>query len=54
MSDALFNARRFSTFNAVDDFNRGVLRIEIEASITPSRLVRAFEHRARITVCAQD
>lgn len=43
MSDALFNARRFRTFNVVDDFNREALHIEIDTSITSTRLVRIFE-----------
>jgi putative transposase len=41
--DALFNARRFRTFNVVDDFNREALHIEIDTSITSTRLVRIFE-----------
>jgi len=43
MSDALSNGRRFRTFNVVDDFNREVLHIEIDTSITSARLVRVFE-----------
>ena len=43
MSDALFNGRRFRTFNVVDDFNREALHIEIDTSITSPRLVRVFE-----------
>ena len=43
MSDALANGRRFRTFNVVDDFNREALHIEIDTSITSSRLVRVFE-----------
>ena len=43
MSDALFNARRFRTFNVMDDFNREALHIEIDTSITSARLVRVFE-----------
>ena len=43
MSDTLANGRRFRTFNVVDDFNREVLHIEIDTSITSLRLVRVFE-----------
>lgn len=43
MSDALYSGRRFRTFNVVDDFNREVLHIEIDTSITSERLVRVFE-----------
>ena len=43
MSDALASGRRFRTFNVVDDFNREVLHIEIDTSITSQRLVRVFE-----------
>jgi len=43
MSDALACGRRFRTFNVVDDFNREVLHIEIDTSITSTRLVRVFE-----------
>jgi putative transposase len=43
MSDALCTGKRFRTFNVVDDFNREVLHIEIDTSITSERLVRVFE-----------
>ena len=43
MSDALADGRRFRTFNVVDDFNREVLHIEVDTSITSPRLVRIFE-----------
>jgi putative transposase len=43
MSDALVCGRRFRTFNIVDDFNREALHIEVDTSITSSRLVRIFE-----------
>ncbi len=42
VSDALFNGRRFRTFNVVDDFNREIMHIEIDTSITSARLVRIF------------
>jgi putative transposase len=43
MSHALACGRRFRTFNVVDDFNREVLHIEVDTSITSMRLVRIFE-----------
>jgi putative transposase len=43
MSDALLSGRRFRSFNVVDDFNRQALHIEIDTSITSTRLVRIFE-----------
>lgn len=40
MSDALWNERRFRTFNVVDDFNREALAIEIEIDFSlPARRV---------------
>jgi putative transposase len=43
MSDALACGRRFRTFNVADDFNREILHIEIDTSITSTRLIRIFE-----------
>lgn len=43
VSDTLANGRWFRTFYVVDDFNREVLHIEIDTSITLLRLVRVFE-----------
>lgn len=43
MSDALACGRRFRTFNVVDDFNREVLHLEANTSISSHRLVRVFE-----------
>ncbi len=43
MSDALYGGTRFRTFNVLDDFNREILAIEIDTSLTSERLVRVFE-----------
>jgi putative transposase len=47
MSDALICGRRYRTFNLTDDFNREALHIEIDTSITSSRLIRVFEQIKR-------
>jgi putative transposase len=44
MSDALYAGKRFRTFNVIDDFNREVLAVEIDTSITGRRLIRVFDH----------
>ena len=46
MSDALWNGRRFRTFNVVDDFNREALCIEIDLNLPAARVVRALERLA--------
>ena len=46
MSDALYRGSRFRTFNVLEDFNREILAIEIEPSLTSSRLIRVFEQLA--------
>ena len=43
MSDSLYGGKRFRTFNVIDDFNRELLHVEIDTSITGKRLVRVFE-----------
>jgi putative transposase len=43
MSDSLYYGNRFRTFNVIDDFNREVVAIEIDTSITAKRLIRVFE-----------
>ncbi len=43
MSDVRCTGKRFRTFDVADDFNRDVLHIEIDTSITSERLVRIFE-----------
>lgn len=47
VSDALACGRRFRTFNVVDDFNREVIHIEVDTSLTSARLVRVFEQIKR-------
>ena len=46
MSDALWNGRRFRTFNVVDDFNREALSIEIDLNLPAVRVVRVLERIA--------
>jgi putative transposase len=43
VSDALYAGRRFRTFNVIDDFNRECLAVEIDTSLTGTRLIRVFE-----------
>ena len=43
MSDSLYAQGRFRTFNIIDDFNREVVAIEIDTSLTANRLIRVFE-----------
>jgi putative transposase len=48
MADALWNGRRFRTFNVLDDFNREALRIEIDTSLPARRVVRAFDELVEV------
>ena len=43
VSDALYAGMRFRTFNVIDDFNRECLAVEIDTSLTGTRLIRVFE-----------
>lgn len=43
MSDSLYAGKRFRTFNVLDDFNREILAIEIDTSLTSRRIIRVFE-----------
>jgi putative transposase len=43
MSDSLYAGKRFWTFNVIHDFNREVLQVKIDTSITGRRLIRLFE-----------
>ena len=48
MSDALWSGRRFRTFNVIDDFNREVLRIEIDSNLPARRIVRGLDELIQI------
>jgi len=48
MGDALWDGRRFRTFNVVDDFNREALAIEVDFSLTAERVVRVLERIAAV------
>ena len=43
MSDALTDVRRFRLFNAIDDFNRESLFIEVDTSLPTQRVIRALD-----------
>ena len=43
MSDQLCCGRRFRTFNVMDDFNRQVLAVEVDTSLSSGRVVRSLE-----------
>jgi putative transposase len=44
VSDALKNKRRFRTLNVIDDYNREVLHIEVDFSLTSNRVVWVLNH----------
>lgn len=44
MSDATIGARKFRTFNVIDDFNREVLFIETDYSLKSSRVIWVLRH----------
>jgi putative transposase len=46
MSDALWDDRRFRTFNVVDDFNREALAIEVDFNLPAERVVRTLDRIA--------
>lgn len=46
MSDALWDGRRYRTFNVVDDFNREALAIEVDLNLPAERVVRVLERIA--------
>ncbi len=44
VTDVLENKRRFRAFNIIDDYNREVLFIEIDFSLTSNRIVWVLNH----------
>jgi transposase InsO family protein len=48
MSNALWDGRRYRTFNVVDDFNREILAIEVDFNLPLARAVRTLERIATI------
>jgi len=44
MSDATIGARKFRTFNVIDDYNREVLFIEADYSLKSSRVIWVLRH----------
>lgn len=48
MSDALWDGRRFRTFNVVDDFNREALAIEVDTSLPSERVVRILDQTTEV------
>jgi putative transposase len=46
MQDALWDGRRFRTFNVIDDFNREALAVEVDTSISAYRVIRVLDQIA--------
>lgn len=46
MQEALWDGRRFRTFNVIDDFNREALAIEIDTGISAQRVIRILDQIA--------
>lgn len=46
MSDALWDGRRFRTFNVVDDFSREALAVEIDLNLPAMRVIRVLDRIA--------
>ena len=44
VTDVLDNKRKFRAFNVIDDYNREVLHIEIDFSLTSNRIVWVLNH----------
>jgi putative transposase len=48
MADALWSARRFRTFNVIDQFNCEGLRIEVDTSLPAARVIRALNELVEV------
>jgi putative transposase len=48
MSDALCSGRRFRSFNAIDEFNRAGLRIEVDTSLPGVRVIRTLNELVKV------
>jgi len=46
MSDNLYSAHHFRTFNVIDDYNRELLAIEIDMSLPSARVIRVLDRVA--------
>lgn len=44
VTDVLENKRRFRAFNVIDDYNREILHIEIDFSLTSNRIIWVLNH----------
>jgi putative transposase len=44
VTDVLENKRRFRAFNVIDDYNREALHVEIDYSLTSSRIIWVLNH----------
>ena len=43
MRDTLYSGRTFRTFNAIDDYNREVLAVEVDTNLPAGRVVRVLD-----------
>lgn len=46
MSDALWDGRRFRTFNVIDDLSREALAIKVDLNLPAARVIRTLERIA--------
>jgi putative transposase len=46
MSNALWDGRRFRTFNVIGEFSVGALRVEVDLNLPATRVIRTLERIA--------